>query len=145
MQLAGKVAIVTGAGSGIGQATAKCFAKEGSAVIAVDWNKETAEKTVAAVRSKGGKAEFCFADVSKAEDVRRTVDTALTSFGALHILVNDAAIQIMAKLVDTTEAMWDQIHAVNLKGVFLGCKYAIPPMIDAGGGAIINKIGRAHV
>ena len=138
MQLAGKVAIVTGAGSGIGQATAKCFAKEGSAVIAVDWNKETAEKTVAAVRSKGGKAEFCFADVSKAEDVRRTVDTALTSFGALHILVNDAAIQIMAKLTDTTEEMWDQIHAVNLKGVFLGCKYAIPAMIDAGGGAIIN-------
>jgi NAD(P)-dependent dehydrogenase (short-subunit alcohol dehydrogenase family) len=86
----------------------------------------------------GGEAVFCQADVSKAAQVEAMVATAVDRFGRLDTLVNNAAIQILAKLVETTEEDWDRIQSVNLKGVFLGCKYAIPAMQKAGGGAIVN-------
>jgi NAD(P)-dependent dehydrogenase (short-subunit alcohol dehydrogenase family) len=138
MRLQNKVAIVTGAGSGIGEAIVKLFAKEGAKVVAVDWNREAGEKSAAAIRSQGGEGEFHYADVSNAGDVEKMVTAAVDSYGRLDILVNDAAVQIMAKLVDTTEEAWDRIHSVNLKGVFLGCKFAIPAMLRSGGGSVVN-------
>lgn len=138
MRLANKVAIVTGSGSGIGRATAQLFAKEGASVIVVDRDQISGDETVANIRAENGDATFCCADVSKSRDIQRAVDIALKRYGKLDILVNNAAVQIMAKLVDTSEEVWDQIHSVNLKGVFLGCKHAIPAMISSGGGAIVN-------
>jgi NAD(P)-dependent dehydrogenase (short-subunit alcohol dehydrogenase family) len=138
MRLSDKVAIVTGAGSGIGKATAAVLAAEGAKVIVADWNKDTGAETAATIGQGGGQSVFCYADVSKREDVQRMVNTALDHYARLDVLVNNAAIPLMAQLVDTTEEDWDRIHSVNLKGVFLGCKYAIPAMIRSGGGSIIN-------
>jgi NAD(P)-dependent dehydrogenase (short-subunit alcohol dehydrogenase family) len=107
-------------------------------VVAVDWNRDNGESTPAAIRKEGGEAFYCYADVSKREDTERMVRAALEKYGRLDVLFNNAAVQIIAKLVDTTEETWDRIHSVNLKGVFLGCKYAIPAMIRTGGGSIIN-------
>jgi len=133
-----KVAIVTGAGSGIGKATAEYFAQQGAKVVAVDWNAASGERTVEGIVNGGGVAVFCHSDVSIAAQVEGMVGTALDRFGRLDILVNNAAIQILSKLVETSEADWDRTHSVNLKGVFLGCKYAIPAMRKVGGGAIVN-------
>jgi NAD(P)-dependent dehydrogenase (short-subunit alcohol dehydrogenase family) len=138
MQLSGKVAMVTGAASGIGRATAELFAEVGATVVLVDWNRECGEAVAAQIRDRGGDAVFCRADVSKAEEVEAAVATAVSHFGKLSVLVNNAAVQIMRPLIDTTEEDWDRIHSVNLKGVFLGCKYAIPAMVQAGGGSIVN-------
>ena len=133
-----KVALITGAGSGIGKATAEYFAQQGAKVVVVDWNPSSGEKTAATITSAGGQAVFCHADVSIAAQVEAAVATAVNCFGGLDILVNDAAIQILSKLVETSEADWDRTQSVNLKGVFLGCKYAIPIMKKGGGGAIVN-------
>ncbi len=138
MRLSGKVAIVTGASSGIGKATAELFAEEGAKVVVVDWNRDNGETTASDICGLGREAIFCFADVSKSQDVEKMVNTALEKYGRLDILFNNAAIQVMAQLVETTEEVWDRIHSVNLKGVFLGCKYAIPALIRSGGGTIIN-------
>jgi NAD(P)-dependent dehydrogenase (short-subunit alcohol dehydrogenase family) len=138
MRLKGKVAIVTGAGSGIGKASAELFADEGASVVVVDWNKESGAQTAEAIARTGKQAIYCYADVSNPRDVEAMVDTTVQKYGRLDALFNNAAIQIMAKLVETTEDVWDRIQRVNLKGVFLGCKYAIPAMIRTGGGSIIN-------
>jgi NAD(P)-dependent dehydrogenase (short-subunit alcohol dehydrogenase family) len=138
MRLKGKVAIVTGAGSGIGKASAELFAQEGASVVVVDWNKQTGAETVEEIGRAGGQATYCYADVSNPRDAEAMVTTAVQEYGRLDALFNNAAIQIMAKLVETTEDVWDRILRVNLKGVFLGCKYAIPTMIQTGGGSIIN-------
>ena len=138
MKLRGKVAIVTGAGSGIGQASAGEFAEEGAQVVVVDWNKEAGAHTAETIRQTGGEATYCYADVSNARDVETMVNTAVQHYGRLDVLFNNAAIQAMAKLADTAEDVWDRVQRVNLKGVFLGCKYAIPAMISTGGGSIIN-------
>ncbi len=136
--LTNKVALVTGAGSGIGKATAEHFAQQGAKVVVVDWNAQSGEDTAAAIVNAGGRAVFCHADVSIACQVEAAVQTAVEHFGRLDILVNNAAIHIFAKLVETTEADWDRTHSVNLKGVFLGCKYAIPVLKKSGGGAVVN-------
>jgi NAD(P)-dependent dehydrogenase (short-subunit alcohol dehydrogenase family) len=138
MKLNKKVAIVTGGGSGIGQATARLFAEEGATVVVVDWHRDAGEATAAAIRDSGFKAEFCYADVSKPADVEAMVSTTVNSHGRLDILLNNAAVQILSTLVETTEDAWDRIHSVNLKGVFLCCKYAIPRIIQSGGGAVVN-------
>ena len=138
MRLEGKVAIVTGAGSGIGKATAELFADEAAKVVVVDWNRDSGEATTAGICGRGREAIFCFADVSKSQDAEKMVNTALEKYGRFDVLINNAAVEIRAQLVDTTEAVWDRIQSVNLKGVFLGCKYAIPALIRSGGGAIVN-------
>ncbi len=136
--LAGKTAIVTGGGSGIGQACAQLFAEEGARVVLVDWNNEAGEIAVRDIVNAGGEAVFCHADVSQAVDSQRMVETAIERYGGLDVLLNNAAVQVLGKLADTTEDEWDRMQSVNLKGVFLACKYAIPVMQRGGGGSIIN-------
>ena len=138
MKLSGRVVIVTGGGSGIGNATARLFAEEGATVIVVDWHKDAGEAAAQGIVNAGFKTEFCYADVSKSADVEAMVTSTIGRHGRLDTLFNNAAVQIMSKLVETTEESWDRIHSVNLKGVFLCCKYAIPRIIESGGGAVVN-------
>jgi meso-butanediol dehydrogenase/(S,S)-butanediol dehydrogenase/diacetyl reductase len=138
MRLKDKVALITGAGSGIGRASAIRFAQEGARVVVVDWKPQGGQETVAKIRAQGGEAIFVEADVSRDEDARRMIQTAVRAYGGLHVLFNNAAIQVFGTLPDTSEADWQRVMDVNLKGVYLGCKYAIPQMIAQGGGSIIN-------
>lgn len=136
--LNGKVALITGGASGIGRATAILFAQEGAAVAVVDINVEQGQAVVQEIESQGGRAIFILCDVTRAEDCRRAVDTSLELLGRLDILFNNAGIIRRADVVELTEAEWDQVMAVNVKSVFLMSKYAVPVMIKAGGGSIIN-------
>jgi NAD(P)-dependent dehydrogenase (short-subunit alcohol dehydrogenase family) len=138
MRLAGKVAIVTGSASGIGQAIARLFAEEGARVTVMDRDEVGGNRTVETIRAHQGQAVFVKADVSKYAEVQSAVATTINQAGQLDILVNNAAIQTLATLVDTSEEVWDRIHSVNLKGVFLACKSAIPEMLRTGRGSIIN-------
>ena len=138
MKLAGKVALVTGAGSGIGQAIALLFAAEGARVGVADFSEAGGNATVSQIRAAGGDAEYFRVDVSRSAEVKATVDGVLQRWGQLDILCNNAGIGVAATVVETAEEDWDRILAVDLKGVFLGCKYAIPPMIAHGGGVIVN-------
>jgi NAD(P)-dependent dehydrogenase (short-subunit alcohol dehydrogenase family) len=138
-RLDGKVAIITGAGSGMGQAAAILFAKEGAKVVVADWVAKNGEETVKMIKEAGGEAIFVKVDVSKAEDAKRMVKTAVDSYGKLHVLYNNAGISIeAAPTAECTEEDFDKTIAVNLKGVWLGMKYAIPEMVKIGGGSIIN-------
>lgn len=139
MQLADKVALITGAASGIGREAALLFAREGAKVVVVDLS-EKGQETVEAIRSAGGQAHFVQADVSKAEDAERMVSEAERVYGRLEILFNNAGISHAEDddAIHTSEAVWDLTFAVNVKGVFLGCKYGIPALRRAGGGSIIN-------
>lgn len=142
MRLKGKVALITGAGRGIGRATAILFAKEGAKVAVVDINTRFGEETVEMIRKDGGEAIFIEADVSKAEDAKRMIETCVEKCGKLDVLFNNAGIVKGGKSNDNieelTEKDWDRLMDVNVKGVFLGCKYAVPYMIKKGGGSIIN-------
>jgi NAD(P)-dependent dehydrogenase (short-subunit alcohol dehydrogenase family) len=138
MRLAGKVALITGSGSGIGRATALRFAQEGARVVVVDWNPTAGRETVDMILSAGGNAVFMEADVSQAEQAGRMIETAITTYGRLDVLFNNAAIQVFGTIPETPETDWYRVMDINLKGVYLGCKYAIPYMINQGGGSIIN-------
>lgn len=138
MKLAGKVAIITGAGSGIGRAAALLFAREGASIVAADIAVEPGEETAALIREAGGQALFVRTDVSNPSEVQAMVQTAVATYGRLDILFNNAGITIPATATDTSEEIWDKTIEVNLKSVMFGCKYAIPEMIKSGGGAIVN-------
>ena len=140
MRLAGKVALVTGAGSGIGRATALLFAREGAKVLVVDMNTAAGKETVEQIAAAGGHAAFAHADVSKAADCAAMVQAAETNFGKLNVLFNNAGISHADDddAVKTSEEVWDLTMAINLKSVFLGCKYGIPALRRAGGGSVIN-------
>lgn len=140
MRLSGKVALITGAGSGIGRASALLFAREGARVVVVDINRETAEETVSLIRREGGTAVSFQADVSKASDAKAMVEFAEQVYGRLDVLFNNAGIfhPRDGSILETEEEVWDRVISVNLKGVFLGCKYGIPALLRAGGGSIIN-------
>jgi NAD(P)-dependent dehydrogenase (short-subunit alcohol dehydrogenase family) len=138
VKLTGRVAIVTGSGSGIGQAIAQLFAQEGAKVLVVDWKREAGEATARAIQESELSAQYYYADISKAGDVEALMEKVVKEYGRLDVLVNNAAIQILAQLVETKEEDWDRLHGVNLKGVFLCCKYGIPKIIASGGGSIIN-------
>lgn len=140
MRLSGKVALITGAGSGIGRETALLFAREGGKVVVADLGEAAGQETVELVRAAGGDAAFVRADVSKAADAQNMVAFAEETYGRLDILFNNAGISHIADddAVSTEESVWDLTFDVNVKGVFLGCKYGIPALRRAGGGSIIN-------
>ncbi len=139
-RLAGKVALITGAGGGQGRAAALMFAKEGARVVVSDVKIDGGNETVQMVRAAGGQAEFMATDVSKAAQVEAAVQCAVKTYGALHIMYNNAAVLHRRDAPVTTldEEIWHQVLDINLKGVFLGCKFAAPAIIAAGGGSIIN-------
>lgn len=140
MRLKDKVALITGAGNGIGRASALRFAREGARIVVVDVDVQGGRETVSKVEALGGKAVFARADVSKAADCEGMVKSAEEAFGALHILFNNAGIMHGedGDALSTSEAAWQKTLDINLKGVFLGCKYGIPALRRAGGGAIVN-------
>ena len=140
MRLQNKVALVTGASSGIGRATCLLFAQEGASVVLVDINDEGGHETLAAIQKEGGEAIYVHADISKAADCQNMVNMAEETFGNLHIIFNNAGISHAAddNALNTTEEVWDLTFDINVKGVFLGCKYGIPALRRAGGGSIIN-------
>ncbi len=138
-KLDGKVALITGAASGIGRATALLFAKEGSKVAIADYVPEGGQETVRLIKEAGGEAIFIEVDVSKAPDVERMVKTTVETYGRIDILFNNAGITgAIATTAKATEENWDLVLDTNLKGVFLGSKYAIPVMLNQGGGVIVN-------
>jgi NAD(P)-dependent dehydrogenase (short-subunit alcohol dehydrogenase family) len=140
VRLEGKVALITGAGSGIGRETALLFASEGAKIVVAELNEAAAAKTVKDIQGAGGKAVAVRADVSRGADAKAMVETAEKAFGRLDVLMNNAGISHIDDngAVDTDEAVWDLTMAVNVRGVFLGCKYGIPALRRAGGGSIIN-------
>ena len=139
-RLDGKTAIVTGACAGIGRATALLFAQEGAKVVAADWQDEHAGELTKAVAASGGEVTFLKVDVSNAGDVQRMINTAVESYGRLDVLFNNAGVEgEQAPTADCSLENWDRVIGVNLKGVFLGMKYAIPALLKTGGGSIINN------
>jgi NAD(P)-dependent dehydrogenase (short-subunit alcohol dehydrogenase family) len=140
MRLDGKVTIITGGGSGMGKTAAELFAGQGARVVVSDVSEEAGEGVVAAVKAAGGEATFVKADVSHEDDARAMVQHAVATYGRLDALYNNAGIMPEAdhSVIDTDVETWDKVMAVNVRGVFLGCKYAIPQMLDQGSGSIIN-------
>ena len=140
MRLQNKVALITGAASGIGRETALLFAQEGARVVVVDVNDDAGQETVAHILANGGEAVYVHADVSNASDCENMIRVAEELFGSLNVLFNNAGIMHAddSNAEVTKEDVWDLTMAINLKGVFLGCKYGIPALQRAGGGSIIN-------
>jgi NAD(P)-dependent dehydrogenase (short-subunit alcohol dehydrogenase family) len=139
MKLANKVALITGAGAGMGLAAATMFAAQGAAVAAVDVNEDTAVKTASGIVAQGGRAVGIRADVSNSADVKEMFARTIKEFGRLDVLYNNAAIiEETTQLGELDEDDFDRVIAVNLRGVYLGMKYALPHLIAAGGGSIIN-------
>jgi len=137
-RLAGKVAIVTGGGSGIGRATAQLFAEEGARVIVAEFDSKAGQGTVDLIRQTGGKAIFIQVDVSQSGQVQAMVQKTVDTYGRIDVLYNGAGILLFGTALDMSEKDWERIIAVNLTGTFLCCKYVIPHMIKGGGGSIIN-------
>jgi NAD(P)-dependent dehydrogenase (short-subunit alcohol dehydrogenase family) len=138
-QVAGKVVLVTGGGSGIGRATALAFAREGAKVVVADVVVNGGEETVRMIKAASGEATFVKADVSKATEVEAMVKKAVETYGRLDCAFNNAGIEgAMAPTTDCTEENWDRVIAIDLKGVWLCMKYEIPQMLKQGGGAIVN-------
>ena len=145
MMLKDKVALVTGAGSGIGRASAIRFAEEGAKVMVADVRTESAQNTVAEIGKAGGSAKSIAVDVRVGAEVEKMVEETVRLFGRLDILFNNAGVFVPKNVVDTTEQEWDWVVDVCMKGVFFGCKYAIPHMIKQGGGVIINTASGAGI
>lgn len=139
MKLAGKVAIVTGAGSGIGKAISILFAQEGAKVVVSDIQPESARATLAAIEANGGTGTVDVSDVAKEEDVQRMIDTAVETYGTLDILINNAGITDgFVPVTDITDEHWDRVLAVNTTGPMRTIRKALPIFIGKGGGVIVN-------
>ena len=139
MRLLDKVALITGGTSGIGEATALLFSQEGARVAITGRSLERGQGVVKAIERAGGQATFLECDVRSAESCRRAVEQTLKAFGRLDVLFNNAGVYYPHTALDCTEEEWDLQIDINLKGTFLMSKYALPPMIAQGGGAIINN------
>ena len=138
MRLKNKIAIITGAGSGIGRAIAFAFSKEGAKVVIADWSEKGGKETVKQIEKQKGKAVFIKTDVSKSVEIDKMVKICLDNFKRVDILVNNAGIVKFGALHEIDEKDWDQVLNVNLKSVFLGSKRVIPEMLEQGKGKIIN-------
>jgi NAD(P)-dependent dehydrogenase (short-subunit alcohol dehydrogenase family) len=135
----GKVALVTGGGSGIGRATAIAFAREGAKVVIGNRNVQRGEETVAMIQKAGGEANFKRTDVTVAAEIKALVDHGVKTYGGLDLAFNNAGVEgQVASVVDQTEANYDAVMDVNVKGVWLSMKYEIPRMLERGGGSIVN-------
>ncbi|MEE2831046.1 MAG: glucose 1-dehydrogenase [Candidatus Latescibacterota bacterium] len=139
-RLQGKVALITGAANGIGRQTALRFVAEGARVVVADVDDEAGQEVVSRLEELGGQALYVHADVSRDADCAAMIEAAESAYGALHVLFNNAGISHIDDddAIATDEAVWDLTMAINLKGVFLGCKHGIPALRRAGGGSIIN-------
>jgi 3-oxoacyl-[acyl-carrier protein] reductase len=136
MRFEGKSVVVTGAGSGFGEAIASGFAREGARVVVADVNEENGRRVASAI---GNGARFTRTDVSRAADVKAMIDTAVSAFGGLDVLVNNAGFSHrMMPLWELPDEEYERVFATNVRGVFLGCKYAVPLMKERGGGVIVN-------
>jgi NAD(P)-dependent dehydrogenase (short-subunit alcohol dehydrogenase family) len=140
MRLENKVSLITGAASGIGRESALLFAKEGSKIVVADISEQGGEETVSMILDTGGEASFVRCDVSKAADVKAMIAAAEKTYGQLDVLFNNAGIfhDDDGSVLETEEDIWDLVIDVNVKGVFLGCKYGIPALLRAGGGSVIR-------
>ena len=138
MKLAGKVAIITGAGTGIGRACAELFAREGAAVVLAGRRREPLEEVVAAIEKSGGRALAQMCDVTREAEVKALVARSVDTFGGLHLLVNNAAYWMAGTIEETSVEDWERMMETNLKGVFLLVKHALPAQLQAGGGGIVN-------
>ena len=139
MRLSDKVALITGSGSGIGRASALLFSREGAKVVVADLDDEGGRRTVSEITQQGGSAFFVHADVTNASDAENMIKTAVDQYGKLDILFNNAGLGTpFSPFEETQEDYWDKIMEVNVKGPFLGCKYAIPVMKKQGQGVIIT-------
>ena len=140
MRLEGKVALVTGGGSGIGRATAALFAREGARVVVSDLSQDRADEVAQGIAADGGSAVAVSGDVSSRDDARRMVQTAVDGYGKLDVLVNSAGVASRNALGPgaTEEEIWDRVIAVNLKGTYLVSWFAVPEMRQVGGGSIVN-------
>jgi dihydroanticapsin dehydrogenase len=138
MQLQDKVAIITGAATGIGRATALLFAKEGASVVVADINEDDAHRTVADFEDKGGSARFVQTDVSEAEDVQALMERSAEEMGGIDVIVNNAGAQRSGAVTEFEESEWDLLMRVNPRSCFLGAKYGVPYLRERGGGSIVN-------
>ena len=139
MRLQDKVAVVTGAGSGMGKAISSLYAREGAKVVAADIDLETANATVAEIVSNGGVAMAVLANVAKEEDVQNLIDTAVKAYGTLDVLVNNAGIMDnFVPAAEVTDALWEKVFAINIMGVMRGIRKALPIFLEKGSGVIIN-------
>ena len=136
--LSGKVAVVTGGGSGIGQAISTLFGRQGAQVVVLDRDVETARATAAAIVSSGGRADVAVCDVSDAADVKSTFDTIVGQTRRLDILINNAGVAHVGNIERTAEDDFDRLYRVNVKGVYLCSQAAVPVMVQQGGGVILN-------
>jgi len=137
-QLAGRVALITGSGSGQGRAAAQLFAEHGAAIAVIDIDDDGARETVSCIEQRGGRAFALHADVSTRRDCDAMVAAAIDAYGRLDVLYNNAAIQMSGRVVETTEEMWDITIATNLSAIFYACRAAIPHMLEGDGGSIVN-------
>lgn len=148
MRLQGKVCVITGAGRGIGRSAAELFAREGATIILAEINEAAGIQAEQAIRRQGGEARFIPADISRESDVQSLFETVDHAFGRLDVLYNNASVfirQADGPVTAITAETWDKIIAINLRGLFLCCKYAVPLLIRNGGGSVINTASSAAV
>ena len=138
MLLENKVGIVTGGGMGMGEAVAKRWAAEGARVVLTDINSEAGQAVADSIQTGGGEARFVLADSGSEEDWENVISLTIQEFGGLDIMHNNAGIHFWYNIINDPIEKWDEMMRVNLRGVFLGCRFAIPKIIERGGGAIVN-------